>query len=142
MNKDCCKKFFTPVALPCKASAALLFVRLVMGIAFLYHGWGKIQHPFSWMPEGSPVPGFFQFLAAISEFGGGIALILGVITSLAMLGLAFTMFVATYMHMFVMKDPFVATGPGMSSYEPALMYLALSILIMVIGPGKYSVDHK
>ena len=31
-------------------SIALLILRLIAGIAFLYHGWGKIQTPFSWMP--------------------------------------------------------------------------------------------
>jgi putative oxidoreductase len=94
------------------------------------------------MPPDAPIPGFLQFLAALSEFGGGLALILGAVTSLAMFGLSITMLVATCMHAFVMKDPFVASGPGQSSYEPALIYFCVSVLLMFIGAGKYSVDHK
>ena len=74
---SCCKEFFKPTVQSTKVSIALLLLRVVMGLAFMYHGWGKIQSPFSWMPPEAPIPGIFQFLAAISEFGGGLALILG-----------------------------------------------------------------
>ena len=123
-------------------SIALLLLRLVVGIAFILHGWGKIQSPFGWMPAGAPVPGFLQFLAAISEFGGGIALVLGLLVPLASLGLIVTMAVATSMHAFAFHDPFVASGPGQSSFEPALGYLVISILILAMGPGKLSLDNK
>ncbi len=135
------KNCFKPHAFGNCQSAALLFLRLVVGIAFMYHGWGKIQAPFSWMPPDAGIPGFFQFLAAISEFGGGIALVLGLLIPLAMLGLGITMAVATSMHAFVMKDPFVNPTGG-SSYELALVFLAIAVLIGVMGPGKYSVDAK
>lgn len=127
------------MTLPNSASMALLLLRLIVGIAFVYHGWGKIQSPFAWMPASSPIPGFFQFLAALSEFGGGIALILGFLTPIASLGLGFTMAVATFFHAFVMKDPFVNLTGG-SSFEPALGYLGISILFITIGPGKFSLD--
>lgn len=119
-------------------SAAILVVRLVMGVAFMMHGFGKIQNPFAWMPPESPVPGIFQFLAALSEFGGGLALIIGLLTPLACLGIAFTMAVATAMHAFVMGDPFVSKGGG--SYELALLYLSLSVLFIFLTPGKFSLD--
>jgi len=134
------KKFFQIAPQNTNASLALLLLRLLFGIAFVLHGWGKIQAPFNWMPPDAPVPGILQFLAAFSEFGGGIAIILGLLTSLAALGLAFTMAVAAGMHMFVMKDPFVNTTGG-SSYELAAIYFAISILFIVIGPGKFSVDR-
>ncbi len=123
------------------ASVALLLLRLIVGVAFLYHGWGKIQNPFAWMPPTAPVPGFFQFLGAISEFGGGIALILGLLTRLASLGLGFTMAVAVLMHAVVMGDPFVNMTGG-SSFEPALGYLGISILFLALGAGKFSLDSK
>ena len=124
------------------ASLALLFLRVVAGLAFMYHGWSKIQNPFGWMPAESPVPGILQALAALSEFGGGLALILGLLIPLASLGLICTMAVATLMHAFVMKDPFVnMTGSG-GSFEPALGYLAIAFVILAVGPGKYSADAK
>jgi len=124
------------------SSSALLFLRVVAGLAFIFHGWGKMQNPMAWMGPEAPVPGFLQFLAAFSEFGGGIAWILGLLTPLFSLGLMITMMVAAGMHKFAMKDPFVASGPGQSSYELAAVYLAIAILFLAVGPGKFSVDAK
>ena len=135
------KKFLKPLILPTWPSLSLLLLRLIVGAAFVQHGWGKMQNPFGWMGQGAPVPGIFQFLAAFSEFGGGLALILGLLTSIAMLGLGFTMLVATYMHMVVMGDPFVNPTGG-SSYELALVFLGVTIMMLFVGPGAFSVDAK
>jgi putative oxidoreductase len=119
-------------------SLALLILRIEMGVAFILHGWPKIQNAFSWMPAEAPVPGLLQALAAFAEFGGGIALLLGLLVPLASLGLIATMAVAALVH--IQKgDPFVGyTG----SYEPATVYLAMSILLFLMGPGRYSLDAK
>jgi putative oxidoreductase len=37
-------------------SVGLLRLRLVAGIAFLYHGWPKIQNPMGWMGENAATP--------------------------------------------------------------------------------------
>lgn len=132
------KKYFQATSLDSCASTGLLLVRLVMGLAFILHGWGKIQAPFSWMPD-SNIPGIFLFLAALSEFGGGIALLLGFLTRLASLGLAFTMVVAVYFHAVVFGDPFVSKGGG--SYELGALYLMISVMFVLIGPGKFSLDR-
>lgn len=135
------KKTFSVTNHSSLQSLALLILRLVVGIAFLHHGWMKIQSPFGWMPPESGVPAFFQFLAAISEFGGGLALVLGLLTPLAMLGLTFTMVVATSMHAFILKDPFVSATGG-RSFELALVYLSIALTVMLLGPGKFSLDSK
>jgi len=68
-------------------------------------------------------------------------LILGLFTRLGALGLMLTMLVAVIMHAFIMGDPFVnLTGGG--SFEPATVYFLISLLILVIGPGRFSLDHK
>ncbi len=133
-------KFFRPANAQCSASWVLLILRLVAGAAFLYHGWGKIQNPMAWMGPDAPVPAFLQCLAAIAEFGGGIAWILGFLTRLASLGLICTMLVAVYMHAVVLHDPFVNTTGG-HSYELALVYFSISLILLVIGPGKFSLDY-
>jgi len=133
------KCFFKPAVSSNFTSLALLILRFIVGIAFLHHGWMKIQHPFSWMPPEAPVPHFLQFLAAISEFGGGIALILGLLTRLASLGLVCTMTVAVCMHAIVRGDPFVSSKGGMS-YELALVYWSISLLFLALGAGKFSLD--
>ncbi len=135
------KKYFAVKSLPKDTDIVLLLLRLVMGYAFIMHGLGKIQNPMAWMGPDSPMPGVFQLLAAVSEFGGGIALIIGLLTRLAMLGLAFTMAVAVYTHAVTLGDPFVSMT-GERSYELAGIYLVLSILFVVCGPGRFSVDKK
>jgi putative oxidoreductase len=141
MKKMNFKRCLQPLALPTSASTAVLILRLIVGTAFIIHGWGKMQSPFSWMPPQAPVPGFLQFLASISEFGGGLSLVFGLLVPVAMIGLSCTMAVAASMHMFVLKDPFVNLTGG-SSFEPALGYLGCAILFMILGAGKFSLDRK
>lgn len=135
------KRYFQPTSQTNFASTALLILRLIAGVAFIMHGWGKIQTPTSWLPAGAPIhiPPIFQLLAAVSEFVGGIAWLLGFITPLASLGLTITMLVATGVHMLVFKDPFVNPTIG-SSYEPALVYVGISLILLGVGPGKFSLD--
>lgn len=119
-----------------RGAAGLLIFRVVMGAALMLHGWGKIQKPFNWMGPDASVPGVLQFLAALSEFGGGIGVILGFLTPIAAFGIACTMSVAILMvHL---HDPFVAMGGR--SKEPAAGYLATALLLMLAGPGRFSLD--
>jgi len=121
-------------------SIGLLLLRLVGGSAMMMHGQSKIQNPTTWMGENAPIPGFFQALAAISEFGGGLAWVLGLLIPLASLGMFFTMAVAVYTHAIKMGDPFVASGPGQGSYELAAIYLSIAVMFMFVGPGRFSLD--
>lgn len=133
------KKIFTVTPYSTFGDIALLLIRIVVGLAFMLHGWGKIQNPFGWMgPEGF-APGIFQALAAISEFGGGLAWILGLLTPLASFGIACTMAVAFSTHAFMRGDPFVSTsGP---SYELAAVYFCIALLLIAMGPGRLSLDR-
>ena len=135
------KNYLATRVQPTYIDAAFLLIRLIVGAAFVIHGWGKIQHPFDWMPAGAPVPSFLQFLAAISEFGGGAALVLELLTRLGSLGIAITMLVAFLTVAFVMKDPFVNTGGG-NSYELAAVYFSIAIFFVLNGPGQFSLDRK
>ena len=104
----------------------------------MQHGWGKMQSPFSWMGPTAPVPGFLQFLAAFSEFGGGLAWVLGLLTPIAAFGIACTMLVAVFTH--VSQGGTWIGHEG--SYEPALFYFAVAIFILFNGPGRISIDRK
>lgn len=121
----------------CGFSGSILFIRLVIGVAMMLHGFGKIQSPMSWMGPEAPIPGFFQLLAALSEFGGGLAWILGLLTPVASFGMMCTMLVATLTHM-SQGHPFVGMP---SSYELALVYFAFSWVLLLSGPGKFSLDY-
>jgi putative oxidoreductase len=124
-----------------RRALGLLLLRLAAGAAFTVHGWGKVSSPggmFHWMPPAAGIPGFFQFLAALSEFGGGMALIVGLLTPLACFGIACTMLVALFKVHFPRHDPFIAhAGP---SFELALEYLAVALCILLAGPGAFSLD--
>lgn len=118
-------------------SLGLLLLRLVVGTAFILHGWPKIQKPTSWM--GDAVPGVLQLASALAEFGGGIALIAGFLTPLVSLALAVNMAVALLIAHFPKGQPFVGGGPG-GSFELPLVYFALFVALLAIGPGRYSLD--
>ena len=120
-----------------RVSLGLLALRVIAGLAMMQHGWGKIQNPFGWMGPDATMPGFLQALAALSEFGGGLAWVLGLLTPLASLGILSTMVVAAYTHI-SRGDPWVGTGGP--SYELALGYLSIAILLILAGAGRFSLD--
>lgn len=119
-------------------SVGFLSLRLVMGVAFVLHGWPKIQAPFSWMGPEAPMPGILLALAALAEFGGGLALIIGLLTRLASVGIACVMVVAIGLVHVPQGDPFV--GHGGPSWELAAVYLACAIVFLLLGPGRLSLD--
>ena len=69
-----------------RASTGILLLRIIVGLAFVVHGWPKIQHPASWMTmtmgAHAFAPPWLQVIVTIVEFFGGIALILGFLTPL------------------------------------------------------------
>lgn len=119
---------------------ALFIVRAVAGIAFMMHGWPKIQKPFDWMGPESFAPDILEALAAVAEFGGGLAWILGLLTPLASCGIASTMVVAFWMHAVMRGDPFVSAKGG-PTYELAAIYFCVAVLLFAMGPGRLSIDR-
>src|SRR4029077_9786831 len=95
--------------------------------------------PFQWMGPNGP-PAFLQGLSVLAEFGGGIAIILGLLTPLASFGLICNMLFALFMVHLKMGHPFVAAGPGKPSFEPAADYLAVALCLLIAGPGCLSLD--
>jgi putative oxidoreductase len=124
-----------------RGAVGLLLIRATTGAAFILHGWPKIQNATGWMGD-APVPGFLQALAAASEFGGGIALILGLLTPLASLGIAGTMVGALGMAHLPKGHPFVGppTLPSGESAEASAVYLAIAVGLLLVGPGMLSLD--
>lgn len=122
-------------------SVGLLVLRLVMGTAFILHGWSKFHHPLGWtgwMGPDATVPAIFQALATISEFGGGLALVGGLLTRLGSLGIISVMVVALATFHIPKGDMFV--GPPTKSFELPAVYLACAILFLLLGSGRFSLD--
>ncbi|AYN02418.1 DoxX family protein [Chryseobacterium sp. 3008163] len=121
---------------PIYIDIVLLIVRLFIGFAMLSHGFPKLQM----LLEGGDIQ-FFDFLGlgpkislgltVFAEFVCSIFLILGLFTRIAVGFLIFTMIIAG----FVVHgaDPF-------DKKEMSLLYLAIYLLIMVLGAGRFSID--
>jgi putative oxidoreductase len=119
-----------------RLSVGLLVIRVLAGVAMTFHGWKKIQDPLHWMDgSASPAIGPLQALAAISEFGGGIGLALGLLTPLCCLGIISTMTVAMYTHI-ARGDAFV----GKPSWELAALHASVAAGVLFAGPGRWSAD--
>lgn len=80
------------------------------------------------------VPVLWGFLAALSEFGGGICLVLGFAFRPACLIMMFTMIVATMHHLM--------GGDGLMTASHAIENGVMFLGLFLLGPGKYSVDKK
>ncbi len=124
---------------------ALLILRATAGVALMIHGWDKIKQPTSWMnamaPPGTQLPpGFLQALAAGAEFIGGACWVVGFLTPLVSPFIVGTFLFATFLVHAGSGHPFVAAHGGGPSAEAAAMYLIISIAVMLIGPGRLSVD--
>lgn len=125
---------------------ALLIIRVIVGIIFVFHGYQKLQMGFENVGGflaslNFPLPQLFAYILTLTELLGGICLILGFLTRLWALLLSFVMIVAimTVKIKVGLIAPFNQPGVGME-LDLALLAGLLSILLQ--GPGKYSVDLK
>lgn len=129
-------KLFAPPVLSARASAGLLVPRIVVGLALIFHGLPKLANPLGWMGPDAWAPAPLQALAVLSEVGGGAAIVLGLLTPLASLGVLATMAVAAWTHI-SSGGPFVGKA---GSYELPLTYAAVAVLLLAAGPGRHAVD--
>jgi len=121
----------------------LLFARTILGLFFIFvHGLPKIMGgPDRWEGVGGALsnlgitfwPEGFGLIAALSEFIGGILLILGLWFRPATLFIMLTLKVAS-----ISK---IASGGISSAAHPVEVLLFLMVLF-AIGPGKYSIDKR
>lgn len=128
------------------ADWGMFLLRLILGIVFVYHGYGKL---FGMMPGmdafsgmvgkmGFPAPAFFAYAAAIVEFLGGIMLLVGTHTKHAAYLLAFVMLVAIGG---AMHFGFGPNGFSFMSIELPLVLLVTSLAVAFIGPGSMVLMH-
>ena len=129
--------------------ASLLVLRLAMGIVMFPHGAQKVlgwyggygfagtMHAFTTMMH---IPPFFAVLGILAEFLGSIFLIAGVLTRLSALAISVNMLVAltlAWPNGFFMNWFGNQKGEGIEYFIYAL---AVGIILIIAGPGRYSVD--
>ncbi len=122
------------------AFLAPTLVRLTVGLVFVGTGWGKL-HTLDKVTEfftslGIPAPGFHARLVALTEFGGGILILLGLGTRLIAVPMAFTMVVAILTAKRGDIDGLL-TLVGFEEWSYLVMFLSLAL----VGAGPLSVDN-
>ena len=123
-------------------SYSLLILRVIASVMMIInHGWNKIlAGQEKWNRLGTALTDFigidfmsvfFGFMAAFSESIGMVMVIFGIFTRPAAFLLLFTMFFASMNHLVDGKFP-----------ELAIMYLIVMLVLLISGPGKFSLDYK
>lgn len=122
---------------------APLVLRFVVGIVFALHGLQKLQvmgvsGTAGFLAGlGFPMPEVFAVLLIAAELVGGIFLILGLLNywNSRILGIVAVLALLT---VHVSKGFFLANG----GYEYILLILAVTVSLMITGPGKWALDSK
>lgn len=117
----------------------LTALRLGVGIVMMFHGWDKLQGMQGWQQNvasmGIPFPEVSGWLAAIAEFGGGLALALGLLTPVAASGILIVMLTAIFT---------VHWGNGLmaanNGFELPLLIALIASFFLVRGAGPWSLD--
>ena len=119
---------------------AALIGRLVLGAVMLAHGWGKViphgsLYNFAHFVSHLGLPYWLGYVAAFTEFFGGIALILGLLTPVVAVAVAIEMAVA------ILKVHLRHGLTGPQGFEFPLSLMALAILLLAEGPGYMALDQ-
>jgi putative oxidoreductase len=119
-----------------RTGTVIFILRVFIGIAFLFHGYGKIVDIQAFAAEFN-LPPVVAAAAAYTQFISGVLMIVGLLTPLASLALASTMAVAAFT-LVGRGEAFV--NPHGHSWEASAFYLVASLAVALLGPGLYSLD--
>ena len=115
---------------------AFLGLRATIGTIFIVAGSGKFSPGFVKFLTGPlGLPAELQIPIALAETIGGILLIVGILTRISASLLSIIMLGA----IFYVKGASNFTGEGAFQYD--LLLLAVSLVIIVAGPGRMSIAH-
>ncbi|MBY0507636.1 MAG: DoxX family protein [Bryobacteraceae bacterium] len=128
--------YFSPPFTSHRANVALLALRCLVGVAFLFHGGGKVADIGDFGEEFG-IPLWLAWVAAWSQVLAGVVLIPGLLTPLAAMVLAGNMLVATA-KLILRGESFI--NPHGHSYEASAFYFVASVLLLLLGPGAFSLD--
>jgi len=124
-------------------SLFLLVVRLYWGWEFFLTGKGKLmdlQKPTEYFQSlGIPLPQVSAVLAGMTECVGGLLLLIGLASRLIQIPLAFLLVIA-YATADIDAVKAIFSDPDKFTGATEFLFLYTVILVLVFGPGKFSVD--
>ena len=131
-----------PDRLSVLSDVGLLVLRGVTGLVMATYGWRKLTGGVSGFAGfldslGIPVPTITAYVVVALEFGGGILLILGLLTRLWALLIAVEMIFTTLL----VKVDVGLIGEQGAGAELDLMILAACLVLVFLGPGGVSADR-
>lgn len=119
-------------------SSAILLARIMMPILFIVAGYGKLGDAYAGTQaymQAMGVPGFLLPLTILLELGGGIAILLGLLTrTTALFTAGFTVLTALLFH----AD--FSVGANSTMFMKNFTIAGGYLLLAVTGPGKFSLD--
>jgi len=121
---------------------AKLLLRVSLGVLILFHGIHKVIYGISGVKSILVSAGVSEFLAYgvyVGELIAPIFIILGLYARVAATVLAVNMFSAIYL---AYGFSFTLTKFGGLSWETPLLYLIMSVLVILLGSGRYAVNSK
>jgi len=116
---------------------ATLALRLALGAIMISHGAQKVfggMPRFMGMLQGMGIPPILGYLTAAAEFGGGILLVVGLLTRLAALSIVIDMLVA------IDKVHFKNGLKGPGGYEFPMACATIAFALILLGAGPISLD--
>ncbi|WP_085537618.1 DoxX family protein [Massilibacteroides vaginae] len=117
------------------SSVFLLAARLVFGCTFMSHGWQKWTQAESLLQSFPDPLGVGSqaslVLALFAEIVCPLGFILGFLYRLALVPMIFTMLMAFFV---------IHGGDPFAIRELSFLYLALFTFLLIIGPGRFSID--
>ena len=120
----------------------LLPLRFAIGIVFIVHGCQKLFGNLSGVGDffasaGIPLAGFFAVVVALTEFFGGIFILVGLFTRWVSVLIGIVMIVA----ILTVHTPFKVAFTGAGGSEFPFTLLLICITLFLTGSGKLSVDQ-
>jgi putative oxidoreductase len=116
------------------ADLALLLMRLLVGLVFVWSGWSHFKDPVTRGESIGASPGVTRFLG-LAEMAGGLGVAAGVLPELAALGLILIMLGAIQKKIFVWHTGFWGKSNGGWHYD--LLFIAMCLVVATTGGGRY-----
>ncbi len=129
---------------PVVSDVGLLVLRLAVAAVFIAHGWGDVfdagvsTNIQNYQDAGIPLAAVSAPFTAYIQLVGGILFLFGALTRLISVGFVIVMAGALF---FVHLGEPLVMGQDGSGSGFAFIMCAVSIALLLAGPGRFSIDH-